>query len=487
MTLAFVFLTAQISFAATYTVTKIADTNDGVCDSDCSLREAIGAAVATPDDDIIVFDQNVFNTAQTITLSGTDILITSNGTLTINGPGASLLTINGNNQSRIFTNSTAAVTVISGLTLTGGNGVSATATGRAGAVYNNGGNLTLNQVTITGNSAANGGGTNNAGNGVLTINRSVLSNNTASGSGGAMQNFSGSTLNINNTTIMGNTSNGTTGGGAGQLNGTSYITNSTIANNTAPSAGGFQSNGILLVITNSTISGNTSTNNGGGLHRATTNVNGYIRNSIISGNNGTSASPDVTNSTGGITSEGNNIIGNVGTSTGWVAADLLNINPMLNPLADNGGFNMTFLPMAGSPAIDAGQNCVIDQSCTSNNPTIPVTTDQRGIIRPQGTTVDIGSVEVALTPSNATVSGRVSAPGGVARSRVVVTLSNANGVVSTALTNSFGYFTFFEVATGQTYSLSAESKQYNFTPQNITVNGDISGLTLTATSENLHR
>ncbi len=479
-------MTASAS-AATYTVTKAADTNDGVCDSDCSLREAVAAAIATPDDDIIVFDSSVFSTAQTITLSGTDILITTNGTLTINGPGSSLLTISGNNQSRIFTNNTAAVTIIRGIRFTAGNGASATATGRAGAVYNNGGNLTLDQVIITGNTAANGGGTNNAGSGVLTINDSILSNNTTTGSGGAMQNFSGSTLNVNNTTIMGNTSNGTTGGGAAQLNGTAYITNSTIANNTAPSAGGFQSNGTLLVITNSTISGNTSTNNGGGLHRATTNVNGYIRNSIIAGNNGTDASPDVTNSAGGIASEGNNIIGNVGTSTGWVNSDLLNTDPMLNPLADNGGFNMTFLPLGGSPAIDAGQNCVIDQSCTSNNPTIPVTTDQRGLVRPQGSAVDIGSVEVSLIASSATVSGRVLAPDGRVRSRVVVTLSNGKGIVSTTLANSFGYFTFFDVATGQTYSLSAESKQYNFTPQNVSVNGDVSGLTLTATSENLQR
>src|SRR5687768_4590912 len=104
LTVAFMFAVAQISFAATFTVTKIADTNDGTCDADCSLREAVGAAGATADNDVIEFSSTVFGTVQTITLSGTDIIINGNGTLLIDGPGANLLTISGNNTSRIITN-----------------------------------------------------------------------------------------------------------------------------------------------------------------------------------------------------------------------------------------------------------------------------------------------------------------------------------------------------------------------------------------------
>ena len=52
----FVFAVAQITFAATFTVTKIADTNDGVCDADCSFREAIRAAVSAAGDDTVAFD-----------------------------------------------------------------------------------------------------------------------------------------------------------------------------------------------------------------------------------------------------------------------------------------------------------------------------------------------------------------------------------------------------------------------------------------------
>ena len=52
-----------------FVVTKTADTNDGVCDTDCSLREAIAAANADAGDDVISFSPLVFNTTQTIVLT----------------------------------------------------------------------------------------------------------------------------------------------------------------------------------------------------------------------------------------------------------------------------------------------------------------------------------------------------------------------------------------------------------------------------------
>jgi CSLREA domain-containing protein len=490
--LVFVFSLMGTAFATTFTVTKTADTNDGTCDSDCSLREAVAAANAAAGDDVIEFDPSVFGSAQTIVLSLGEIVITGEGLLTINGPGAHLLTLDGNNASRIIS-ITFGRAVLNDMTFTRGNGVGALNSGRAGAIYNAGSTTVINNCVITGNSAANGGGLNNAATGTpsvpgdLTINNSIVSNNTASGSGGGMQNFSTSTVRINNSTFVGNTSNGTTGGGGGQFNGAVLITNSTFANNNAPSGsgGGLQSNGSAgTILTNVTISGNNSANNGGGLHRATTNTNFWIRNSIIAGNNGGAVSPDVTNSAGGLNSAGHNIIGNTGTSTGWDATDFLNTDPMLGPLADNGGFGMTFLPQAGSTAIDNGDNCVLDQSCSGNNPPIAVTADQRGVSRPQNGTVDIGAVEVAGTTSSATVSGRVLSPQGRAVPRALVTISDGNGLVQTTVTNSFGNFTFTEIATGQTYSITAISKPYDFTPQDVKVSGDVTGITITANAEN---
>lgn len=481
--------------AATFTVTKTADTNDGTCDADCSLREAILAANAVNTDDVIDFDGTVFGSPQTIVLSLGEMVIVANGSVTINGTGASMLTIDGNMASRILTINNG-VAFINGITFTRGNGAGAANTGRAGAIYNFGGTTVINDSIITANTAANGGGLTNAATpttpgpaqpGNLTFNRCIVSNNTSTSSGGGMQNFSTSTVVINNSTFMGNTSGGTTGGGGGQFNGTVRITNSTFANNNAPggSGGGMQSNGSSQILTNVTFSGNTSTNNGGGIHRGTTNVNFFIRNSIVAGNNGTAASPDITNSTGGIDSEGNNIIGIVGTSTGWEMTDLLNTNPMLGPLADNGGFGMTFLPMAGSPAIDAGQNCVLDLSCATSNPPQAVTTDQRGITRPQGPIVDIGSVEVAAAQANATVAGRVVNSSGDGVFKSVVTISDGMGVVQTTLSSSFGYFTFTGIPTGQMYTINVSSKRYIFDPHPVTVDGDVTDIVITADGKTL--
>ena len=90
------FLTMNVR-AEIWTVTKTADTDDGICDSDCSLREAIARAAVSRD--TIVFSE-LFNSAQTITLDRTDLVVNKN--LTISGPGPELLTVSGNNLSRIF-------------------------------------------------------------------------------------------------------------------------------------------------------------------------------------------------------------------------------------------------------------------------------------------------------------------------------------------------------------------------------------------------
>ena len=64
-----------------------------------------------------------------------------------------------------------------------------------------------------------------------------------------------------------------------------------------------------------------------------------------------------------------------------VATDKIGVQPLLGPLADNGGPTQTHALLAGSPAIDAGDD------------TAAPATDQRGVARPQGARSDIGSVE----------------------------------------------------------------------------------------------
>lgn len=476
-----ILLLTVVANGATYVVNKTTDTNDGICDGDCSLREAVVAANATPDNDLIEFSA-LFQTQQTITLSGTEIVLGTGGSLAINGPGASLLTISGNNASRIISTSPNTVASITGIRFTGGTGAGAVNTGRGGAIYNAGGNLTLTNVVVTGNTAGNGGGINNAASGSPTVNATltlvncVISNNTSSSSGGGLQNFSTSTVHMRNTTVSGNTSNSTGIGGAFQANGTVTITNSTFSGNSAPSGtgGGIYFNGTLLTLTNVTVTANTSLNGAGGLHRTGTNPLN-IRNSIIAGNNGAVANPDAL---GAMNSQGNNLIGNTIGSTGWVAADLQNLPAQLGPLAANGGLGNTHVPLTGSPAIDGGQNCVTDLTCSAANPPIAVTVDQRGISRPQNGTVDIGTVEVQAP---VIVAGRVVS-GGNGIPNILVVISSGNTIIRTARTNGFGNFRLSDVPPAAGYTLTAAAKQYSFPSQNLDVANDVLDLVITATS-----
>ena len=96
------------------------------------------------------------------------------------------------------------------------------------------------------------------------------------------------------------------------------------------------------------------------------------------------------------TSGGNNLIGNSGDASGFVNGvngDIVGtannpIDPLLSPLQNNGGPNLTQIPLFGSPAIDAGSNANIPAG---------VTTDRRGagFDRIYNGTVDIGAVETS--------------------------------------------------------------------------------------------
>ncbi|HEX8196704.1 MAG TPA: choice-of-anchor Q domain-containing protein [Pyrinomonadaceae bacterium] len=389
----FVFFTlfclAQTAAAATYTVTKTADTNDGACDADCSLREAIAAANASAENDMISFSINVFSTPQTIVLTGNDLIITNNGSLTIIGRGANFLTISGDNRSRVFTNKTGATTAISFLRVTGGNGIIA-----GGGIYNEGGNLTLTGLVITGNVAGFGGGLDNISNGTLTLRETTVSDNTAGSSGGGMYNGPGSTVNIINSTFSRNIAHSptTNGGGGLRTDGAANIANSTFSGNIVLQSGrggGIFYDGTSLTLNNVTIVGNIAPTLTGGIFNRTVMNSFDLRNSIIANNSG----GDVV---GKVTSFGNNLIGAASIGSGFIDSDLLNQNPLLAPLANNGGQTQTHALLPNSPAINAGNNCVVNGSCVGGSPFQPLTTDQRGSGFPRqfGANVDIGAFEV---------------------------------------------------------------------------------------------
>ncbi len=184
--------------------------------------------------------------------------------LTINGPGANLLSVQrsaaaGTPSFRVFNIASGVNAGISGLTIANGNLPGALDFG--GGILNDG-LLTLSSVDVTGNSAGIGGGISN-GNGTLNLTNSTLSNNSANSGGGV----AGGTLNSINSTISGNMAR--TGNGGGLTVGTVSLINTTIAHNSAAagSGGGVFNNG----------------NNGATV---------YARNSIIALNTAASA-PDV--------------------------------------------------------------------------------------------------------------------------------------------------------------------------------------------------
>jgi hypothetical protein len=423
--------------AATFTVTNLNDSGAG------SLRQAISDANNAAGSDVVIFQAGVTGT---ITLTSGQLYISDS--VDIQGPGQAVVTVNGNNASRVFyvyySDGLIDVT-ISGLTLTGGND------SRGGGIIDFGENLVLDHVTVDTNTVTGEGGglwLNGDANS-LTITNSVFSGNTADVGGGIFVYSTGQPVLIQDTVISGNQATGYQDSRAGGI----YLYNagfdvtierSTISGNQASGEGGglflYHSNGGALTLRQSTLSGN-SASRGGGAYFYNAGDPIVIENSTISGNQATGdggglffynsppAGSDIRSATianntaggdgGGIylydgslslentivagntigggndinTGEGGNFVldhdliqdpGNASFTDN--GGNIFGQSPQLGPLANNGGPTQTMLPAATSPAIDAGL------------PSVPPV-DQRGVLRPVGPGFDIGAVEVAaLTP-----------------------------------------------------------------------------------------
>src|SRR5437667_444405 len=132
----------QIVHAATITVTSTADSGVG------TLREALASA---SDGDTIDF-----SVSGTITLTSGQLVV--NNSLTISGPGAANLAVNGNAASRIFYISSGKTVTISGLTITNGRKSGIGIESQGAGILNDHATLTVSNCTISGNSAGSGGG-----------------------------------------------------------------------------------------------------------------------------------------------------------------------------------------------------------------------------------------------------------------------------------------------------------------------------------------
>jgi len=408
-------------YAATLTVTNTNDSGAG------SLRQAIVDAAAS---DTINFDASLAGT--TIHLAST---ITLSQNVTIDGAALAVpITISGDSDNdgmgdvTIFMINPGVTVVINSLVLTRGNAVN----DNGGAISNNG-TLTINNSTLVENHAQDSSYSGGAiySSDALTVNNSNFLNNTAPYGGGAIQAVG--TLNISNSTFSYSYTNSGGGGGAIYSAATTTITNSTFTHNTAAtvngggiyvvtgtttvtgstfaynSAGGGASIAVqtgTLNVSNSTFANNTTTGISGGIYNYGT-VNLY--NSTFSDNSGV-VGTDVGNF--GTFNFANNIMANtvsgsglscyntgtIGTNLNNLIEDtsptcspaLMSVDPLLGPLADNGGYTQTMAPLSGSPVIDAGD----DTTCAA----APVNNaDQRGVTRPIGTHCDLGAVEYVTT------------------------------------------------------------------------------------------
>jgi hypothetical protein len=298
-----------------------------------------------------------------------------------------------------------------------------------GALFVGGGTADFNNSTLienfTNGQNAGGGAAAVGTGGTLRLNGATVTLNRTVGSGshgGALANLSGN-LTVRNSTVSGNQAQHSAGRGGGVFSDSNLvgsqlttILNSTISGNSAGSRGGGLFNGDgRTEIKHSTITNNSTpfigAGNGVGSqgNSATLTV---VESSIIAGNvgsaGGTGSDVDFVDApfVNSFQSLGSNVVGT--TSTNALASfnqprDKTGItNPLLGPLASNGGPTQTHALLAGSPAINNGS-----PSFNPNAFTPPLTTDQRGTGFPRvlGGRIDAGAFESALSAFSADFDG----------------------------------------------------------------------------------
>jgi|UPI000360F8E4 Tol biopolymer transport system component len=412
------------AFADTYTVTTLNDSGPG------SLRQAVLDANARAGADEIVFASTV---SGTITLTSGP-LVTAD-VLTLTGPGAAALTLDGGGTSDVLNvvydwdRPGGERLTISGLTLA--NGENAIDAG-TGGFSDSGTDIHVKECVVTGHSDWVIISNDDYGSGRVTIEDSVIADNgkglavPASSKGGG-----GYSAVIRNSSITGNR-----GTAVAVESGYVLISDSTIANNGKGFSGIYYYSSMAVRILGSLITGNggpgvaigassglvsivnsTITNNGVGVYHdggqrldilnstITENVGSGvvalsswspgvgISNSIISGNErGTPASPDRADLYGGGTFNINYSLiqapGTVSIEEAVAGSNIFDTDPLLGTLGDHGGPTLTQVPLPGSAVLDRGD--------PNFNP--PPAFDQRGsgYSRVVGGRLDLGAVEVQV-------------------------------------------------------------------------------------------
>jgi hypothetical protein len=495
----------RVAYAATtrFVAKNGADTGNCSVTSCLTIIYAIGQSVAG---DTIMIGPGVYNEQSALVI---------NKNLTLTGTDAATTIVDRGGMGQIvFISSSATSVVISGLTLR--NGYTNNSSGGAGII--NYGGLSIDD-SIVGDSRGEvcpGGGIRNANGATLTLNNTLIANNSTIGAtlGGGIYNTGA--LILNDSIVSGNTAGGEGGGIFNDSPGVITMTNSTVSRNTAEfNGGGIASRGGVVSMSNSTISGNTAGGAGGGL-RLTLGARALIRNSTFSGsaansdNSGAIAvssssvlslesstiagnrasgggapyaggisnlgTATITNTIiagntarfekdcdGAFTSGGYNLIGDSGDTCVLSSApgDQIGttdnpIDPRLGPLQDNGGPSLTHALLAGSPARDKGSPATPGSGAGA----CPAS-DQRIVARTLGGRCDVGAYEFSGIPNLVNLHlgqptpGSVDSRGPVAQFRQPAGMAvNGAGAIAVVADSSNHIIRKVVIATGDAITIA---------------------------------
>ena len=303
--------------STTITVNTLSDPATPVA-GQTSLRQAITTANADPGGgDTINFASGL--TGKIGLTQGA--LPAISAAMTITGPGAAILTVDGLSASGIFAVTSQLNVSISGLTLANGKN------DQGGAVSNTA-NLTISNCVITGNSASNGGGISNTG--TLTISNSTIESNTAATSGGGIWDGGGQVTMVG-CTVAGNSCT-SLGGGVEAYTATLTMINCTVADNVALgfSAGGGGVAGFSASVTLSdcTVADNSAAFGGGILNYSPGGIV-TLNNTIAAGN---APGGDISNR--GQLVGSRNLVGDASSAGGLqngVNGNIVGVDPKLRP------------------------------------------------------------------------------------------------------------------------------------------------------------
>lgn len=372
---------AQITVNTTADAAPVLGECTGV-PGDCALRQAIDAANKAPGPDTIVLPAGHY----TLTIKGSeenedatgDLDVTEESDIAIAGAGARTTVVDATGlEDRVLDLQFLASLSLSKLTVTGGLAIAE----NGGGIFAEEATLHLDQVVVRGNTSSEegrGGGVGVDGS-KTTIANSLIAENHNSGDGGGLWTSQGE-ISLVNTTIANNV-----------VNTSLYPSNS----GWGAYGGAWEISSTIVRAQNVTISGNSIHDGNGGGEGSGTGIDGAPKegstflNTIIYGNTGTEvnelAQCDSKLESGG----GHNLEQQVPTAEEdrcFESPTDLIANPLLGPLANNGGETDTMALPTGSPAINAG------------DPTLCPATDQRGLPRPQLGGCDIGAFELQAPP-----------------------------------------------------------------------------------------